>query len=146
MALQSSPMHRCPRENLASYFQVGDIGDSRHFPTWGLHEKLIDGSVNNQLSLRRLQLNSLRQLCRRGPTRSRFLLKSQIRSYKLDDALRLSSSFPYLLYAQLLPLQGNTTVTRPFWALELGTLATSPVTPLWLLGLLGTAQVRDGDK
>jgi len=54
----------------------------------------------------------------------------------LDDALRLSSSFPYLLYAQLLPLQGNTTVTRPFWALELGTLATSPVTPLWLLGLL----------
>ena len=96
-------------------------------------------------SLRRLQLNSLRQLCRRGPTRSRFLLKSQIRSYKLDDALRLSSSFLYLLYAQLLPLQGNTTVTRPFWALELGTLATSPVTPLWLLGLLGTAQVRDGD-
>jgi len=63
----------------------------------------------------------------------------------LDDPLRLSSCFPYVLYAQLLPLQGNTTVTRPFWALELGTLAASPVTPLWLLGLLGTAQVRDGD-
>ena len=105
---------------------------------------LIPGMLTTN-SLRRLQLNSLQQLCRRGPTRSRFLLKSQIRSYKLDDALRLSSSFPYLLYAQLLPLQGNTTVTRPFWALELGTLATSPVTPLWLLGLLGTAQVRDGD-
>ena len=47
--------------------------------------------------------------------------------------------FSYLLYAH------NTTDTRPFWALEPGTLAAGPVTPLWLLGLLGTAQVRNGD-